>query len=491
MERAQQPNLIVQKFTNQSMLRKSRLLLLALLCLVYTASAQHQEIDEDPEIWKTREKAGIDTNSFLHAFKNGTASGHLRYFFMNTDNQEGLSNYFANAAGGGLKFETAKFKGFQMGISGFFTFNIGSSDFSKRDPKTNQMSRYEIGLFDQEDPLNKTDIDRLEELYLKYSFQRSTITLGKQLINTPFINLQDGRMRPTEVNGLWLDHKMKKTRIEGGLLYQISPRGTVKWYDIGKSIGIYSTGINKDGSKSEYEDNTHTKGLAMVGITHKPNKALSLQFWNLYTENIFNASFFQAEIEKQSGNKQKWIAGIQLIQQNRIGEGGNEAIEKRYMQDKSSFAFGSKIGWEYGSWKTSFNFNRITAQGRYTMPREWGRDPFYTFMARERNEGLANVYAYVLRVGRGFPKQRITANVAVGHFNLPSVYDFAANKYGLPSYNQMNVDLRYSFKGMLTGLESQLLFVYKGKATNEQIEDNYIINRVNMGLWNLVFNYNF
>jgi hypothetical protein len=97
----------------------------------------------------------------------------------------------------------------------------------------------------------------------------------------------------------------------------------------------------------------------------------------------------------------------------------------------------------------------------------------------------------VLRVGRGFPKQRITANVAVGHFNLPSVYDFAANKYGLPSYNQMNIDLRYSFKGMLTGLESQLLFVYKGKATNEQVEDKYIINRVNMGLWNLVFNYNF
>jgi hypothetical protein len=178
---------------------------------------------------------------------------------MNTDNQEGLSNYFANAAGGGLKFETAKFKGFQMGISGFFTFNIGSSDFLKRDLKTNQISRYEIGLFDQEDLLNKTDIDRLEELYLKYNFQRSTITLGKQLINTPFINLQDGRMRPTEVNGLWIDHKMKKTRIEGGLLYQISPRGTVKWYDVGKSIGVYSTGINKDGSKSEYEDNTHQR----------------------------------------------------------------------------------------------------------------------------------------------------------------------------------------------------------------------------------------
>jgi hypothetical protein len=491
MECAQQPNLIAQKFSNQSMLRKLRFLLLALLCLVFTASAQHQEIDEDPEIWKAREKPGLDTNSFLHAFKQGTISGHLRYFFMATDNEKGLSDFFANAAGGGLKFETAKFKGFQMGISGFFTFNVGSSDFLKRDQRTGQVSRYEIGLFDVEDPLNKKDIDRLEELYFKYSYKKLSITAGKQLINTPFINLQDGRMRPTEVNGLWLDHKFKKTRIEAGYIDQISPRGTVKWFKVENSFGIYSSGVNKDGSKSEYETNTHTKGLAILGITHKPNKYISIQFWNIYTENIFNASFVQAELEKEAGHKQKWIAGIQLFQQNRIGEGGNEELKKKYMQDKSSLVLSTKLGWEKNNWKTSFNFTHITNQGRYTMPREWGRDPFYTFMPRERNEGLANVYAYVLKMGKSFPKQRVSANLAVGHFNLPSVYDYASNKYGLPSYNQLNIDLRYTFNGILTGLESQLLFVYKGKSSNETIDDKYVINKVNMSLWNIVLNYNF
>ena len=67
------------------------------------------------------------------------------------------------------------------------------------------MNRYEIGLFDIEDPSNKKDIDRLEELYLKYNFKNATITVGKQLINTPFINLQDGRMRPTVVEGVWTE----------------------------------------------------------------------------------------------------------------------------------------------------------------------------------------------------------------------------------------------------------------------------------------------
>jgi ribonucleoside-diphosphate reductase alpha chain len=31
------------------------------------------------------------------------------------------------------------------------------------------------------------------------------------------------------------------------------------------------------------------------------------------------------------------------------------------------------------------------------MPREWGRDPFYTFLMGERNEGLGDVYAFALK----------------------------------------------------------------------------------------------
>ena len=456
-----------------------------------TVFGQHQEIGEKPEIWKKDARESIDSNSLFYAFKNGKASGHLRYFFMATDNEEGLSDYYAHAAGGGLKFETAKYKGFQLGISGFFTFNLGSSSFLKPDAKTGQFSRYEIGLFDIEDPSNKSDIDRLEELYLKYSFQNSSITAGKQLINNPFINLQDGRMRPTEVNGVWLDHQTKKTRIEGGVLYQISPRGTVRWYGVGESIGVYSTGININGTKSEYKGNTHTKGIAMIGINHKPINNLSFQFWHIYTENIFNASFLQTEFEKEVRNKHKLSAGIQLLQQFRIGEGGNKENVKKYMQDQSAFSFGGKLGWQHLLWKASFNFNRITRQGRYTMPREWGRDPFYTFMPRERNEGLANVYAYVIKVNKNFPKQNLNTSLSLGHFKLPSVYDFAANKYGLPSYNQLNIDLRHKFKGQLSGLEAQLLYVYKRKANKQTIEDKFIINRVNMSLWNLVLNYNF
>ncbi len=79
-------------------------------------------------------------------------------------------------------------------MGGFFIYNIKSSNLSEKDPVTNQPNRYEVSLFDLEDPENKNDIDRLEELYIKNTGNNFKITLGKQLIQTPFINPQDSRM---------------------------------------------------------------------------------------------------------------------------------------------------------------------------------------------------------------------------------------------------------------------------------------------------------
>jgi hypothetical protein len=84
---------------------------------------------------------------------------------MATDNDNNLTDYYANAGGGGIRFETAKFHGFQFGVSGFYIFNLASSDLSKADATTGQMNRYEIGLFDHTDPTNGRDIDRLEEFF--------------------------------------------------------------------------------------------------------------------------------------------------------------------------------------------------------------------------------------------------------------------------------------------------------------------------------------
>ncbi len=455
--------------------------------------AQHQEINERPALWKEKE-ADPDSTTLQSAFKKGQMTGHFRYYFMATDNKQGLTDYYAHAAGGGIKFETARFKNFQLGISGFFVFNMGSSDLTAPDEKTNQMNRYEIGLFDIENPGNKNDIDRLEELYLKYHYKKSSLTFGKQLLNTPFINLQDGRMRPTEVEGIWAEiNELKNINIQAGYLNGISPRSTVRWFRPDESIGIYPSGVNEEGLKSQYAGNLQSKGIYLTGVTFQDtSKRIKFQLWNQFTENIFNSLLLQADIESVLTNNTKAFVAVQLIRQDAMNYGGNEDPAKTYFRKGAKvLSFGGRAGLKKKNWETSLNYNRITAHGRYLMPREWGRDPFFTFLPRERNEGFGDVHAIVGKFSYKIPTIRLNMSFAVGHFNLPEVTNYKLNKYGLPSYNQLNVDIRYKFKGILKGLETQLLYVYKGKAGNSYNDDKYVINKVNMSLWNLVFNYQF
>lgn len=470
-----------------------RILLLLFFQIPSLVLAQHQEVSERPEIYKGKGMDSTDSKSLLAAFKNGLMQGHFRYFNMNTLNEKELSDYYANAAGGGLRFESAKFHSLQFGISGFYIFNIASSDLGIPDPKSGQYNRYEIALFDIEDPFNKKDIDRLEELYLKYSYKKSSLILGRQLLNTPFINLQDGRMRPTGVEGLWTEiNEIKGTKIEAGWIYSISPRGTTKWYNAGESIGVYSAGLNPDGTPSLYSGQIYSKGLALLGLNTRINKWLKIQGWNMLTENVFNTAMLQTDFSFPLKKNSILMASAQLIKQDAVNDGGNiDQSETYFTKGANSLSFGARIAWKDKSWETSLNYNRITAQGRYLVPREWGRDPFFTFLPRERNEGLGDVDAIMAKVNYNFPKSGFKTSVAAGYYHLPDTKNFALNKYGMPSYTQINTDIRYTFTNTLKGLEAQFLFVAKLNNGETYGNSRQIINKVNMVQSNFVLNFHF
>lgn len=471
----------------------SKIILTFFLLLGIHSVAQHQEISEKAKMWKEKSDEKIDSTSILSVFKNGNFSGHFRYFFMATDNESGLSDYYANALGGGVKFETAKFHNLQFGVSGYYIHNVGSSDLSEKDPITNSSNRYEVGLFDLQNPTNKNNLSRLEELYIKYNFKNSDITMGKQLLNTSFINLQDGRMRPTEVDGIWIDfNELKKTKINVGYLYGISPRSTMKYFRVGESIGIYPTGVNPDGTKSGYAGNLDSDGIYIVGVQNESIKNLKALLWNQYTENIFNSALFQMDYKYDLNSNSKLLFGFQTIYQNALNFGGNEDPSKTYFEKNgNSQTFGGRLGWQNKKIEITLNYNRITAKGRYLMPREWGRDPFYTFMARERNEGLGDVHAVMTKIEYTNPKKIFKSHLAVGYFDLPDVKNATLNKYALPAYIQTNADVRYQFQGILKGFDAQILYVHKFNLGETYGSKNYMFNKTNMSNINFILNFNF
>ncbi len=451
--------------------------------------AQHQELSEKPLIWQG-DNLSPDSNSILSAFKKGKIKGHFRYYFHLTDQQAGLSDHYAHALGGGLKYETLPLYGFQLGISAFYLFNLNSSDLNKPDPTTNQPNRYEIGLFDINNP-KKTNMGRFEELYLKYKFRNSSLTFGSQLINTPFINLQDGRMRPTIVEGVWLEsQEIKNTEISVGFFYRISPRSTVDRYYIAHSFGIYPVGVDVAGKKSGYKNQISTIGVGILGVNNRSIKNVKIEFWDFWVENVFNTFFTQVEFSPKFSEKKWLILGVQSSYQFAINNGGNPDPAKAYIaKGATAFTYGAKLGLNYYKVQTSFNFNRIVDGSRFLMPREWGRDPFYTFMPRERNEGLADATALMYQIA--YKTQKWHYQVMLGRYWLPKPDDYAKNKYTMPAYSQINLDIRYQFSGALRGLNTQFLFVHKLNSSGESLPAKFVYNRVNMSIVNLILNFRF
>lgn len=378
-----------------------------------------------------------------------------------------------------------------MGIGGAFNFNLLSTDLSQRDPATNAANRYEIGLFDVENPQNRHDLDRLEELWLRYAHRRTRITLGQQLLQTPFVNYQDGRMRPTAEKGIWIEYAARPhTRIQGGWLWQMSPRSTVRWYSVSTSIGLYPQGLNPDGSKSGYQSQLSSRGIGLLGITHSWGERLKVQAWDQYVENIFNTAFAQVDYEYPLNSKARLLLGLQFTHQNALHDGGHPDVDKTYFQPGSqSNVLSAQMGWRQGQWQAITAYTRVTADGRFLSPREWGREPFYTFMSRERIEGSGDSHSITGRLRWQGADGKLRLEAAYGHFCLPDVKNTILNKYAFPSFRQLNLEARYTFQGALQGLQAQLLYVWKGRIGDVYDRRNLIIHRVNMAQYNLVLNY--
>jgi hypothetical protein len=431
----------------------------------------------------TSVKAGFSNKAKL--------SVHARSFLMSTINEGKTKDYAAWAAGAGLKYETREIKNFRAAAGAYFIFNVRSSDLISPDSVSGTKNRYETGLFDITDPGNKYNILRLEELYLQYRIHHSSVTVGRQLLKTPFINPQDGRMRPTFEEGIWFEIKERNDfTINAGWLWKMSPRSVTGWYSAGKSIGLYPSGVDENGKPSLYKDNTKSNGIGILGIVYKKD-FWGVQAWDTWVENIMNTAFLQAEINLPVNNdKEKIIAGLQLTAQHSAGNGGNVDSSKRYYTPgRNSFVISGRIGYSQTYWEGNLNYSRISSDGRFLMPREWGREPFYTFMLRERNEGLGDVNAVTAAFSYHIKDQGWDFSLAYGHFYLPDVKNYRLNKYGMPSYNQLNAGVNKKFDKKLRGLSLQLLFTCKGQLGDTYDNPKFIANKVDMLNSSLIVNY--
>jgi hypothetical protein len=414
---------------------------------------------------------------------------------MATTNHGDYPDYFALATGGRLYYSSPVIRNFQVAASGLLSYKLASSDLL---PAASFRNRYELALFDVSDPKNTGDLDRLEECYLRYYFsgkQHSSVQVGRFRLTTPLVNLQDSRMGPNVQEGVWAElGEWGKISFNAGWIWKTSPRGTVRWYRIEDSFGIFSRGRAVDGTASAYAGHISTPGIAISNITFQPLRKLEVQLWNYWIPDLFTTSFVKAGFERKAGNA-NWQIGLQYLLQNSLYKGALPVEQQYISQGEKTQVLSTRIKRAQlsGKQEWALSYTRISRKGRFLFPREWGIEPFFTVITRERVEGAGGVHAAMLQY-QCLPdrKRQLTLLAQAGVYWMPDLGDAALNKYSLPSYYHLSLRQHYKFDGFMRGLEADLLYAYKGALNGDlPASPEAFHNKLDVHHVSLVLDYNF
>lgn len=419
----------------------------------------------------------------------GTLSGQWRTYYMVTVNKDSLKDFNALATGGKIKYEYRFSNKFEVAAAVYNSNNLGIQDLTIPDFTTNKTSRYEEGLFNRLE-LDKPVLIMLGELYAMYTLPKHQFKLGRMKINTPLVNPEDGRMIPTLVQGFWYKYKSSNANLfQVGILNRIAPRSTGNFYGIGESIGTYPEGRNNIGQSNLYFGNTDSDYLILLNSNLKLTQYLQIAIWNYYTDNISNSLYIKPAIKfNENINLQgEWL------HQNKLGDGGNKQDSLRYFNQNSSDILGIKFSYEWKKTELSIGYDRIFSQGKFLSPREWGREDLFSFQKRERSEGSADNHALVLNFKTTTPinnNTNVTSILSVGRHWKPSVLDAFKNKYAMPDYTHINLDLFAKIAGW-NNFKPELLITSKIANGNFPENPNFYLNKTDMFHLDLILNYNF
>ncbi len=445
----------------------------------------------------------------------GKIQGQVRAFTMTEEYQEPLHDYEGTAVGGKLLYTTPLWNHWQATIGAYTTHFITDNIFTQNTEPlaSNKNSRYVVGLVDSTN-YDRSDITNIGEAYLRYRLDQNSLTVGRMKIDTPFVNPEDGRMIPTFVQGIWATSSLSDTvSLQTGFINAFWNRNTPKWKSVEDSLGYgYEMGNSAIAGApvaGNYYGNTSTNGLYIANIRYEANKRLHLDIWDYYLQNIFNLSYAEAQYTHLLGSLELSYA-LQYIHQKQAGDGGNsedniaapsDALKaKSYMQEgERSNTYGAKTSVKYQKSKFTLAYNKTSDEGRFLFPREWGKEPLYTFQKRERSDGSGNCHAWLATLEHDFAQEGINGldmTAGYGEYTKTDAKEWIYNKYGLPSYAQWNIDIFYRFSGPLKGLRAEYLLVRKvARGETYQIagtsEYNYIFRKNGLIQQNFILNYDF
>ncbi|MET4109051.1 hypothetical protein [Hymenobacter sp. UYP22] len=440
------------------------------------------------EMQAAEEADSVAARSLGEALRRGEFHAHARTVFMATRNRGAAPDYYAQGVGAGLRYESHAWHGLRVGVEGFFLKNLFSSALAAEPGRPE--SRYELGLFDQEHPHHREILHQVEELWVSWQPRAGLqLTYGRQHLDTPLLNSQDSRLSPNFVQGLWAVAKAgPTTTVQGGWLTHVAPRSLDRWYTLGEAVGRYSMGVAPDSSRAAYLGRVPTPGLAVLGVRRTLGPHATVQAWQYFAPRLLAASWLEGTrtFARPAG---RWTASGQLLWQRSLtGQAGGPTNQRYNEPGEQARALSGRLAYQHRAWQYAAQYTRLTAHGRFLFPREWGREPFYTTLPRERIEGAGDVHALGATVAWQRPHApRLEAGY--GYFRLSR--EARLNKYSLPDFHQLNLTATHAFAGAADGLRLRTLYAAKWGANRASYLPARAINKVDLHHLTVALDYAF
>jgi len=419
-------------------------------------------------------------------FREAHLHGHVRNYFMNTINRGDLKDFYTNATGGAIGITSGNYKGFEVGVKGIFTYKTFGNDLSVKDGSTRLEAKWEYELYDVLNKGNFKDLDRLEELFIRYRFGNSSyVSYGKlETEYTPLLNHSDGRMKPFAHRGFWGHLNFHPQHIINvGWLNGVSPRATTEWFSIEEGIGLFYNGYQPNGELAEYNEHYPSSGIGIANYNFQENN-FTFKIYDFYIDKLLNTVWAEAGLDFS-----KFNLGLQYVYQTPMKYNEEVHFENRYVQPtENGQVLSSQLAWKNDKLIFAFAYTRAFKTGRFLFPKELGRDHFFTSIPRSRLEGLGNVNVYTLKGQyRPIPKLHLGVEVQQTEGAMTNALQF--NKYNVDESFQVNSHVRFEVQGFLEGLSFDLLWVYR--ESQNSFDAQGLVNKSNFNQLNFVTNFYF
>ncbi|MFQ3257248.1 MAG: hypothetical protein ACI9W7_001721 [Porticoccaceae bacterium] len=351
--------------------------------------------------------------------------GNFRSYF-NTRDYDVKTDESALSVGGALRVNTGSINGFNLGLGFYAAQDLGtnSSDAAKVNKR--------LG----------SELEVLGEAYVNYTAGDTSVTVGRQKLNTPFANSGDAFIIPFSFEGTSIVYKgISNVILEVDYINSIKNRNSSTFTDVGAWTA------NRFSAESSDSDST-----IILGGTYTKD-ALKVQAWYYDFDNMFNSTYLQANYALSAVGSTKPFVAVQYGTQ---GESGDEILG----EIKSSL-LGIRAGIGFAQSKLTLAYNTVSEEsgafksGAFLAPYSYSTSPLFTNNMLQTFENVDSGDAVKVTFNHSFAKVKLKASYAEFDFDTSTdreAIDFDLT-YDMSGYSK-GLTLRYRIEVVTSDVKS-------------------------------------